>query len=70
LGRLANTRHEGARFNAGNKRAVALTYAIFKAVEEVVNGAAGPFERGKLFVGWIFVSVFFKSTSSFCRCFH
>ena len=45
------------------------TYAIFEALKKVVNGSSSRFERGKLFVGWVFVDGFLKLNFGVCRFF-
>jgi len=46
-----------------------LTNAIFEALEKVVDGSSSRFERGKLFVGWVFVDGFLKLNFGVCRFF-
>jgi hypothetical protein len=46
-----------------------LTNAIFEALKKVVDGSSSRFERGKLFVGWVFVDGFLKLNLGVCRFF-
>jgi len=45
------------------------TNAIFEALKKVVDGSSSRFERGKLFVGWVFVDGFLKLNFGVCRFF-
>jgi hypothetical protein len=60
---------KSVRIFAGVKRVDIFTYAIFEAAEKVVDGSSSRFERGKLFVGWIFVDGFLKLNFGVCRFF-
>ena len=60
---------QNIRAYADTKHISMFTYAIFEALKKVVDGSSSRFERGKLFVGWVFVDGFLKLNLGVCRFF-